>query len=64
MHIEDNIVALQILDCWMAGTSLEQICEPDFAEKRDYNNVGHMIHANTLGEFEERYAGGLYLADA
>ena len=23
-----------------------------------------MIHANTLGEFEERYAGGLYLADA
>ena len=25
--------------------------------------MGHMIHANRFGEFEERCAGGLYLAD-
>lgn len=26
-------------------------------------NVGHMLHANRFGEFEERCAGGVYLAE-
>ena len=34
-----------------------------FAEKLGYRNVGHMIHANRFGEFEERCAGGVYLAE-
>ena len=35
----------------------------DFAESKGVHNVGHMIHANRFAEFEERCAGGVYLAD-
>ena len=33
------------------------------SDKKEIRNVGHMIHANRFGEFEEWCAGGLYLAD-
>ena len=35
----------------------------DFAEKRGIRNVGHMLHENRFGEFEERCGGALYLSD-
>ena len=35
----------------------------DFAEKRGIGNVGHMLHENRFGEFEERCGGALYLSD-
>ena len=34
----------------------------EYAERHGIKNVGHMIHANRFGEFEERCAGGLYLS--
>ena len=34
----------------------------EFAERRGVKSVGHMLHANRFGEFEERCAGGVYLA--
>ena len=70
--LENKIVVIQILDCWMRLTSVRWHAKPwnkyksftDFAEQRGLKNVGHMLHANRFGEFEERCAGGLYLADA
>ena len=71
MNIEDKLIVIQILDCWMRLTSIRWQSRAwnkyrkftDFAEKRGIQNVGHMLHANRFGEFEERCAGGLYLAD-
>ena len=71
MNMEDKLVVVQILDCWMRLTSIRWQARAwnkyqkftDFAEQRSYRNVGHMLHANRFGEFEERCAGGLYLAD-
>ena len=71
MNIEDKLIVIQILDCWMRLTSIRWQSRAwnkyrkftDFAEKRGVQNVGHMLHANRFGEFEERCAGGLYLAD-
>ena len=71
MNLEDKLIVIQILDCWMRLTSIRWQSRAwnkykkftDFAEKRDVKNVGHMLHANRFGEFEERCAGGLYLAD-
>ena len=71
MNMEDKLVLIQILDCWMRLTSIRWQAKPwnkyksftDYAEKRGYRNVGHMIHANRFGEFEERCAGGVYLSD-
>ena len=71
MNLEDKIVVIQILDCWMRLTSIRWQARAwnkykgftDFAEKRGIRNVGHMLHANRFGEFEERCAGGVYLAD-
>ena len=62
MNIEDKLIVVQILDCWMCLTSIRwQSCTwnkyrsfTDFAEKRGVQNVGHMLHANRFGEFEER----------
>ena len=71
MNLEDKLIVIQILDCWMRLTSIRGQSWAwnkykkftDFAEKRSIKNVGHMLHANRFGEFEERCAGGLYLAD-
>jgi hypothetical protein len=71
MNLEGKIIVVQILDCWMRLTSIRWQARAwnkyksftDFAEKRGIQNVGHMLHANRFGEFEERCAGGLYLAD-
>ena len=70
MELEDQLIVVQILDCWMRLTSIRWQARAwnkykhftDFAEKRGIRNVGHMLHANRFGEFEERCAGGLYLA--
>ena len=70
MNIEDKLIAIQILDCWMRLTSIRWQVKPwnryslftNYAEKQGLKNVGHMLHANRFGEFEERCAGGLYLA--
>ena len=35
----------------------------DYIESWGYQIFGHMIHANRFGEYEERCAGGIYLAD-
>ena len=48
---------------WQARTWNKYKSFTDFAEKRGIKNVGHMLHANRFGEFEERCAGALYLAD-
>ena len=72
LNIEDKLVPIQILDCWMRLTSIRWNSKPwnkyskftEYAERRGVKNVGHMLHANRFGEFEERCAGGLYLADA
>ena len=69
MNMEDKIVVIQILDCWMRLASIRWQARAwnqyqsftDFAEKRGYKNMGHMMHANRFGEFEERCAGGVYL---
>ena len=71
MNIENKIVIIQILDCWMRLTSIQWQARTwnkyksftDNAECRGYQNIGHMINENRLGEFEERCAGGVYLAD-
>ena len=71
MNLEDKIIFIQILDCWMRLTSVRWQARSwnkfksftDYAEKKGFKNVGHMIHANRFGEFEERCAGGVYLAD-
>ena len=34
-----------------------------YAEEHGIRNVGHMVHANRFGEFEERCAGGVYLSE-
>ena len=70
MNLEDKIIVIQILECWMRLTSIrwqERTWNlynsfTEFAEKRRLQNVGHMLHANGFGEFEERCAGGVYLA--
>ena len=72
MNLEDKLIVIQILDCWMRLTSIRWQARSwnryseftDFAEKRGILNVGQMLHANRFGEFEVRCAGGLYLADA
>ena len=71
MNIDDKLVVVQILECWMRLTSIRWQSKPwnrynnftEYAERRGIANVGHMIHANRFGEFEERCAGGLYLAE-
>ena len=72
IEIKDNLIVIQILDCWMRLTSICWQIKPwnrfqsftEFAEKKSIRNVGHMLHANRFGEFEERCAGGMYMADA
>ena len=69
MNIEDKLITIQILDCWMRLTSIRWQAKPwnkyssftEFAERRGIQNVGHMLHAKRFGEFEERCA--VYLAD-
>ena len=34
-----------------------------YTERRGCQNVGHIIHANRFGEYEESCADGIYLAD-
>ena len=71
IEIEDKLIVVQVLDCWMRLTSIRWQIKPwnryqsftEFAEK-NIRNVGHMLHANRFGEFEERCAGGVYMADA
>ena len=71
MNMEDKIVVIQILDCWMRLTSIRWHCRAwnyyksftDYAESHGIKNVGQMIHANRFGEFEELCAGGLYLSN-
>ena len=71
MNIDDKTIVVQILDVWMRLTSIRWHGRmwnrynsfTSFAEKRGIRNVGHMIHANRFGEFEERCAGGVYLAE-
>ena len=71
MNLEDKLIVIQNLDCWMRLTSIRWQSRAwnkyksftDFAEKRGIQNVGHMMHANRFGEFEERCAGGIYLVD-
>ena len=70
MILKDKIIVIQILECWMRLTSIRWQARmwnryesfTEFAEKRGIKNVGHMLHANRFGEFEERCAGGVYLA--
>ena len=72
MNLEDKLIVIQILDCWMRLTSIRWHSRSwnrydeftEYAEKKGLKNVGHMLHANRFGEFEERCAGGLYLAKA
>ena len=71
MNINDKTVVVQILDVWMRLTSIRWHGRmwnrysdfTTFAEKHGVRNVGHMIHANRFGEFEERCAGGVYLSE-
>ena len=71
MNLEDKLIFIQILDCWMRLTSIRWQARSwnyykkftDFAEKMGIVNVGHMLHANRFGEFEERCAGAVYLMD-
>ena len=71
MNIEDKLVVIQVLDCWMRLTSIRWQSKPwnrysnftEYAERRGIKNVGHMLHSNRFGEFEERCAGGLYLVE-
>lgn len=71
MNLESKLVVIQILDLFMRLTSIrwhgrawnKYLSFTDFCEKRGFKNVGHMIHANRFGEFEERCCGGVYLAD-
>ena len=70
MNLEDKVIVIQILECWMRLTSIRWQARAwnrytsftEYAEKRGVQNVGHMLHANCFGEFEERCAGGVYLA--
>ena len=69
MNIDDKLIVVQILECWMRLTSIRWQAKPwnkysnftEFAERRGIKNIGHMLHANRFGEFEERCAGGVYL---
>ena len=71
MNVEDKIIVIQILDCYMQLTSIHWNARSwnyyekfiNYAESRGLKNVGQMIHANRFGEFEERCAGGVYLCD-
>ena len=71
MNIEDKTVIIQILDCWMRLTSIlwqvrmsnKYKSFTDYTERRGCQNVGHMIHANRFGEYEESCADEIYLAD-
>ena len=71
MNLEDKLIVIQVLDCWMRLTSIRWQSKPwnkyenftEFAERKGIKNVGHMIHANRFGEFEERCAGGVYLIE-
>ena len=71
MNINDKTIVIQILDIWMRLTSIRwhgrmwnrYNSYTGFAEKNGIRNVGHMIHANRFAEFEERCAGGVYMAD-
>ena len=71
MNVNEKIMVVQLLDIWMRLTSIrwhgrawnKYELFTLFAEKLGYRNVGHMIHANRFGEFEERCAGGVYLAE-
>ena len=69
-NLEDKIIVIQILECWMRLTSIRWQARTwnrydsftKFAEKRGLQNVGHTLHANRFGEFEETCSGGVYLA--
>ena len=71
MEIEDKLISIQILDYWMRLTSIRWQARPwnryvsfiEYADKRGFRNVGHMLHANRFNEFEERCGGGVCLAD-
>ena len=71
MNVEDKLIVIQVLDCWMRLTSIRWQSRPwnrysdftEFAERRGIKNVGHMMHSNRFGEFEERCAGGVYLSE-
>ena len=71
MNIEDKLLVAQIVDCWICLTSERWQSKPynrcslftEYAERQGIKNVGHMLHSNRFGEFEEQYVGGLYLAD-
>lgn len=71
MNLEDKLIVIQVLDCWMRLTSIRWQSKPwnryenftEFAKRKGIKNVGHMIHANRFGEFEERCAGGVYLIE-
>jgi hypothetical protein len=72
MNINDKTIMIQILDVWMRLTSIRwhgrmwnrYNSYTDFVEKCGICNVGHMIHANRFGEFEERCAGGDYMSES
>ena len=69
MNLEDKIIVIQILECWMRLTSIRWQARmwnwyesfTEFAEKRGIKNADHMLHANRFVEFEERCAGGVKL---
>ena len=57
MEIEDTSIR------WQARPWNRYVSFTEYAEKRGFRNVGHMLHANRFNEFEERCGGGVYLAD-
>ena len=71
MNIEDKHLVVQILDIWMCLTSVRWQSKPwnrcslftEYAKKVRYRKCGHMLHGNRFDQFEQRCAGGLYLAD-
>ena len=71
INIEDKLLVVQVLDCWMRLTYVRWQSKPwnryplftEYAERQGIKNMGHMLHNNRFGEFEEQCAGGLYLTD-
>ena len=71
MNIKDKLIVIQILDCWLRLTSIRWQARAwnwyhaftEYAEKRGIQNVGHMLHSNRFGEFEDHFAEGVYLSD-
>ena len=71
MNVDEKIMVVQMLDIWMRLTSIrwhgrawnKYELFTSYAEENGVRNVGHMVHANRFGEFEERCAGGVYLSE-